>query len=174
LTTHCVAFSVGALIAIRVADQTNDASFKRMLLLAPPVGIRVVPKLVRMFVPLWRVGLGLPSAAPRNVRQRRSTPFSEYGALLRIYDGVRPLNQPARLRVIPTLVRVDRRDELVRYAAVESWIDANQLNGPWDLKDLPDRQTSRRTYKHLIVSRESLGDVEWGSLTDAMVRHLSG
>jgi alpha-beta hydrolase superfamily lysophospholipase len=172
LPVSCLAFSVGALVAIRFLDTQEDVGFHRMVLLAPPVALTRLARLVRLLVPLWRLGLVLPSAAPREVRQRWATPLSEYGALLESFDAVQSLTEPEKIGQIPTFVTVDVGDELVSYDGIEPWVVRNGLSS-WLVEPLRDRRSERHTYRHLIVTRAALGDDAWTNLTSTICAHLS-
>jgi hypothetical protein len=105
----------------------------------------------------------LPSAAPREVRARGGTPLAEYAALLELVDAVQTLER-ADIGTIPTAALVDPRDELVSAAGVRAWARRNDL-GPWRVEELTGRSPEGRTYRHLIVSEQALGQAAWAQVT---------
>ncbi len=166
-----VAFSVGALATIRLLDIGGTECVGRLCLLAPPVSLRRAARLVRWLTPLWRLGLGLPSAAPRSVRQRRWTPFNEYRALLAMHDDMQATFLSDRLRSTPSLICVHPRDELVSAAGVKNWVDRRRLP-EWTVEVARDRSSAGRGPRHLLVTRAALGDDAWTTMTDRMVGFL--
>ena len=168
---HALGFSIGALLIVQLVNVSADVSFERMVLLAPPVVLTKTANLVRTLTPLAQVGAVLPSAAPRHVRARWGTPLSEYAAMLSLADGLQTLDSRQKLSAIPTSVVLDRGDELVSFEGVEDWMLRNDLRA-WQLQDLRDRVSPRRTYRHLIVTRAAIGPRAWDRLTDDILRHF--
>ena len=164
-------FSTGAMASLAFLDCRQPSSIDRMFLLAPPVALRLVSKLVRVLIPLWRLGLGLPSVAPRSVRQRSWTPFSEYGALMLMHDHLKHPSNQSFLAGIRTRIEVDPRDELVDLHGVAQWLDDNDLSD-WSLRAISDRDPEGHVYRHLVVTRAALGPGGWKSLVADLLDHL--
>ncbi|MGK2886238.1 MAG: alpha/beta hydrolase [Rhodococcus sp. (in: high G+C Gram-positive bacteria)] len=163
--------STGAMASLALLDRRQHPSIDRMFLLAPPVALRLVSKPVRVLIPLWRLGLGLPSAAPRSVRQRSWTPFSEYGALMLLHDHLKHPSNPRFLAGIRTRIEVDSRDELVDLRGVDRWLDDNDLR-EWSAQPISGRDPQGRVYRHLVVTRAALGPGGWRSLVADLLEHL--
>lgn len=168
---YALGFSTGAMATLTV-DAETLSRVERMVLLAPPIALKPLARLVRPLTPLWRIGLGLPSAAPRAVRERWWTPFSEYGALLGMHDRIRAIATDSPVRSIPTHVLVDARDELVSLEGVGSWVTEAGLER-WRVGPIVDRNPRGRVYRHLVVTSDALGDAGWRSLTGTVRRSFS-
>jgi len=164
-------FSTGAMASLAFINSRQYSSIDRMFLLAPPVALRFISRVVRLLIPLWRLGLGLPSAAPRSVRHRSWTPFSEYGALMLMHDNLRHPSKREFLGAIDTRIAVDSRDELVDLHGVSEWVDDNDLNG-WTVQPIRNRDARGRVYRHLVMTRAALGPAGWQSLTGDLLEHL--
>ncbi len=162
-----VAFSTGALATVHLLETSQTEKVGRLCLLAPPIALRRLASLVRGLTPLWRLGLGIPSAAPRSVRQRRWTPLNEYGALLAMHDRMRATLVSERLRSTPSLIHVHPRDEFVSAGGVKRWVDDQRLEA-WTIEIVQDRQSDGTRPRHLLVTRAALGDAAWTTMTDRM------
>ena len=169
--TYGLGYSLGALAMIRFLLVNESASFKRMVLLAPPVGLTHGASLVRLLTPLASFGMTLPSLAPKAVRARSETPLVEYAGMLRLIEEVQRSNVDS-LRQIETKVILDRQDELVSRSAVGAWISRNQL-GSWTTKLIKRRSSTGSQYKHLMISEQSLGWLAWSALTKTVVEHFT-
>lgn len=168
---HCLAYSLGALVTMRFLQEDHTACFSRMVLLAPSLALRKGAALVRYLAPLSGLGLALPSLAPEETRARSATPLAEYEAMLKMLDAVQRLESAENLRRIPTKIFLSPQDELVSYDGVASWVETNGLR-TWSLEALDVQPLHHRAYKHLVVSRQSLGNASWRGLAKAIVRHF--
>ncbi len=171
LSTFAVGYSLGALVTLRVLSQTGSTPIEKMVLIAPPVRLTRIARLVRYFLPLGRFGLILPSAAPRSVRARWGTPVAEFGALLKLIDGVQDLTANLAFNDLPTLVLTSKKDELVSNPGLRSWIKDNELD-KWSMVQIKKDPPSRRSYAHLMVTQNSLGPKNWSTLTRLTLDHF--
>lgn len=172
LPVHLLGFSLGALVILRSMD-ADPPGRGTAVLIAPPVALTRPARAIRLLTPLARLGLVLPSAAPRAVRARRTTPLAEYAALVRTAEGLHRLRHPAALDLTRALVLLDRNDELVDHDGVVGWVRANRL-GSWTVTTLPPRRRTRPGHGHLLVSRQAVGPTSWTALAEAVVAHLRG
>lgn len=168
---YAMSYSIGALLTLHLLNVSPDVTFERMVLLAPPVALTRKANLVRLLTPLVPLGAVLPSAAPREVRQRWGTPVAEYAAMLSLVQRLHTVEEGQKLSRIPTSVVLDHRDELVSREGVRAWIRRNGLHS-WQVHVLGRRDSPRRLPRHLIVSRRALGPRAWERLTGEVVRHF--
>ena len=168
---YSLGYSLGAVVTMRFLEVCPRATFRKMVLIAPPVALTRVASLVRFLTPLARFGIVLPSAAPREVRARWGTPLSEYAAMLELADALRTLHRKDKLRGIPTEIVLDPDDELVSYAGVLAWLERQQLE-EWTAHRLQDRAPTGRTYAHLMVLEASLGSLAWANMTERVINHF--
>ena len=166
-----LSYSLGALISLAYMNQGHATRFERMVLLAPPVALTPVARLIRFLTPLARVGITLPSAAPANVRARRGTPLSEYAALLQLNRSVRFIDRNSTIGRTQLLAILDRKDELVSYNGVLEWQRRNGLDCV-EIETINHRESDRRTYAHLLVLESALGARAWQGLVAAILRHF--
>jgi alpha-beta hydrolase superfamily lysophospholipase len=177
LPVHHLGFSLGALVAVEFLRRAPEADVRRMVLLAPPVALTAAARLVRILVPLRRVGAVIPSATPKAVRSRWGTPLSEYAAMLALSASVRRQDartdrQPVRaLDGVQTLVVVDRDDELVDHRGVIDWARATGRDG-WTVVHLPSAARGWGSRAHLVAHEPHAGPARWAALTATVLDHL--
>lgn len=168
---YLLAYSLGALTALDVVRRGAIDGFGRAVLIAPPVALRWWARLLPVITPLARWGAALPSAAPADCRARPATPLSEYAALLRMHAAVQTIEPEAPLGTMPTLVVIDRDDELVSPGGVRRWVERNGLDA-WAVSVVEDRDPVSRSYAHLLVTEQALGPTAWASLCRRVLAHL--
>lgn len=150
LPVYNLSFSLGALVTIRFLELEGAARFERMVFLAPAIALTRRAGLVRCLRPLRSLGLSLPSVAPRSLRARDATPIAEYAAMLDLMDYARIVSR--RVGRIPTAVLASRRDEVVSFEGIESWMRRNRLEN-WTLKAVHPEASPAPclSYEHLSV-----------------------
>jgi hypothetical protein len=126
-------YSLGALVHLAglVMEPETTKLFRRQILLAPPIQVRLMTRLVQLLRPLGR-GFLLRSLSPRDIRSHDGTSLAAYGSLftLRRLVSAEESGEPFR---IPTLVLMDRRDELVSHAGLNRWIGSRGLRPFWQV-----------------------------------------
>ena len=166
---HSVAYSLGALATLTFLQQTPAASLNRLFLIAPPLALTRSAGLVRYLTPFRRVGLALPSLAPRSIRERSFTSLADYDAMLKLSRALHQVAVAANIRRARGSCIVSIKDELVDPAGVEHWIHRQGLD--WSLRTL-DKRLIGGGPRHLLLSELSMGREGWDVLTREMISHL--
>jgi len=172
LPCYFVGFSLGCLLAMTVQLKKGRRLFDRQVLLAPALAVRPYTRLV---LQLCRFLPSLPSRSPGNyVANREGTTAEAYRALFDLEREFRTFEDLSLLNV-PTTVLMRPDDELVSYRLTERLVRERKLE-KWRLVRLEEsgpllkRLTS---FKHLIVDRQSSGDVLWRQMTREIAKFLS-
>jgi pimeloyl-ACP methyl ester carboxylesterase len=166
---HSVAYSLGGLVTLTFLQRTPAAAFERVFLIAPPLALTATGRLVSYLTPLRRLGLGLPSLAPRSIRERSFTTFADYHAMLLLVSELNRLSVADNVRRTRGRIIVDAADELVDASGVADWVRRQKLD--WKVRVLEDCLTNPRP-RHLLLSEASMGSDAWRLLTGEMLGHL--
>lgn len=167
---YCVSYSLGALLCLNALAR-GLISFDAMFLLAPPVALQPAAKLLPLLFPLAPLGLSLPSIAPKDVRIHRWTPLRAYRALWKARKGLRGKAAADRLAAVPAAIALDPRDEIVSIDGLRCWQHDMQL-GHWQLLPVYSEGPGANFWRHLLISRQRLGEQAWNGLLDDIARFL--
>ncbi len=167
---YFVGYSLGGLLGCNMVLSYRTPVFERMFLFAPAIATH------RVRVPFFRLlylfpGIVIPSLSPKNYRANRGTPVAAYLSLLEAVRGFKArLNSSLN---IPSVVVIDRDDELVSYQKIKSLVKNHQLT-QWlvhKIKRNPHRL--KYPFHHLIIDQSSAGDSEWVAICELMIRHFT-
>lgn len=172
LPVYCLGYSMGALIAVLAQLRMGKALFAKQILLAPAL----VPKMyTRLVLPIIKVVPLLPSkTVQKYTANRRGTSVAAYEAMFNLEYRLRTGRKQPFLD-IPTKIMMHRRDELISYGGTNRFIEKNGF-GQWQLLTLPGATNGARgarSYRHLIVDRESLGPQNWDFVATEICLHLN-
>lgn len=163
-------YSLGCLVHLRGLQTDDGANFSRQALIAPPLFVRVVPRLVRL-LRVFGPGLRVRSLTPARIRARNGTTIAAYESLFRVRRSIVDSADVSRLRV-PSLVVLDRRDELVSYRGVTRWIRERRLAPPWQVQLIREGAPAPAGIHHYMIDRPSLGDQGYRDLIATLERFL--
>ena len=166
---HSVAFSLGGLITLAFLQRTPAASLNALFLIAPPLALRRYAAVVRYLTPLRRLGLSLPSLAPRRIRARSFTTLADYHAMLMLTRELDRARMADNIRRTRGCVIAGAQDELVDGDGVSEWI-RQRLD--WNVVML-DTKPGGWWHGHVLLSEGSMGHEAWDVLTKQMIAHLS-
>ncbi|MBU2511675.1 lysophospholipase [bacterium] len=167
---YFVAYSLGGLLGCDLQLSFNHPVFAKMVLFAPALATH------RIRVPFFRLfhlfsRLVIPSLSPESYRSNRGTSVAAYLSLLNI---IRAFKARASINLnIPTLVFIDRNDELVSLSKVNQLIADHQLD-QWRVYPIerhPDQL--RYPFYHLLIDEEATGSDLWAEIRQMMINHLS-
>jgi len=168
LPIYFVGYSLGGLLGCDLLVATANVRFDKMVLFAPAIKMRTFSFLRKLLSPV--AGIIIPSATPQPYRSNEGTPIAGYLAMLQAAAHFRKFNN-RRLNV-PTLIFIDKQDELISYSDLKTDIVKMKLDR-WHLccikKDAPEK---RKFYHHLIIDAESIGINAWERLRNSLVEHL--
>lgn len=163
-----VGYSLGGLLGADLFTSRVDVRFERMVLFAPALDLRAILYAGRIFSLFPR--LVLPSLASNSYRQNGGLPIAAYNALLKAQRHFKK-NLDIKLN-IPTLIYIDRHDELVSYAGLKRIAKRHRLDN-WSFHILQKGRIGVKVkIHHLIIDKHSLGSDVWQEIKQIMIRHL--
>lgn len=167
---YFVGYSLGGLLGCDLLSRKKKKIFQKMVLFAPAL----TPHRVR--VPFLRLlflfpKLIIPSLSPKFYRANWGTPIAAYLSLL---EAVRNFKQNISCRLnIPTVVFLDRNDELVSYSKLKRFIKKHKLN-LWKIHKIKrNPEQLKFPYYHLIIDENSAGQKDWKAIVEKTIHHLA-
>ena len=163
LPRYLVGFSLGGLLALTVQLKDEKQFFSGQLLFAPALAVR---HYTRMILPVCRFIPLLPSRSPGSyVANREGTTAAAYRALFQLEaDFYRCRNM--HLLNIPTKVFMRADDELISYRRTLKLMKIKNLDN-WQMIHLTDDKSLYgrwMSFRHLIVDRQSAGEMIWSRI----------
>ena len=163
-----VGFSLGGLLGVDLYTTYSDIHFDRMVLFAPAVDLYAINYAAKLLSPFPK--LVVPSLASKSYRANNGTPVAAYNALFNAIEHFRKNLNP-KLNV-PTLILIDKRDELVSYYKLKRLVENERLH-QWKFYHIQKgKDAVRGTLRHLIIDESSVGKEMWKEMRRAMVEHL--
>lgn len=160
---YLMGFSLGALLALTVQLKDEKQYFDAQVLFAPAVAVQ---HYTRFVLPICRMLPSLPSRSPKSyVANREGTTAEAYRALFQLEHDFRKC-ESLQIVNIPTIVLMRSDDELISYKRLLKLIKKKALDN-WRMVHLTDNSSflSRwLTFRHLIVDRESAGEMIWNQI----------
>lgn len=169
LPVYSLSYSLGCLVTLHFLRCSQQPSFRKIVLLAPPLVLTRPASLIRYVGALSRLGLSLPSFAPARVRARSQVPLSEYAAMLMLSDGIRQGDINAYR--VPARVVLSATDKLVDYRRVREWVVDKGLDN-WTVNAVTADALSSNRCAHLMFLREAVGLSAWSALTQSITEHF--
>jgi esterase/lipase len=164
-----VGFSLGGLMGTDLLVTEPAVQFDKMVLFAPALKIHRRNYLIRVLSPFPR--LTIPSFTVASYQSNDGTPMAGYNALFEALKGVAPKVGPKAN--VPTLVFIDKKDELVSYGRLKKMV-ADQKLDQWQFYIVQKEKTKgSTTIHHLIIDAPSTGEDVWAKMMAAMVKHLN-
>jgi pimeloyl-ACP methyl ester carboxylesterase len=161
-------YSLGGLIGADLLASYTDVRFDRMVLFAPALSLYATHHFMKLLSPFPR--LVIPNLFFKAYRANYGTPVAAYASLFEAFDHFKKNISP-KLN-IPTLVFIDRQDELVSYRGLKRFIDNERLD-QWRFHSIQKRKSSaEEKMRHLIIDEPSVGREIWQEMRIAIVKHL--
>ena len=165
-----IGFSLGGLMGADLLVTVPEVQFDKMVLFAPALKMHLRNYIIRVLSPFPR--LTIPSLTLGSYQANASTPMAGYNALFASVKHVEE-NVSPKLN-IPTLVFIDKKDELVSYSGLKKMV-ANEKLDQWRFYMVQKENTKGSTkINHLIIDAPSTGKRVWKDMMDAMTAHLLG
>lgn len=157
LPLNFLGYSLGGLVHVhQLAYSTLQLQFNAQVLLAPALRVRTYAHMVRLLQPLGADFL-IPTLVPEPIRSHSKTSVAAYQALFDLHERLNHLENADALRV-PTLVAMDRADEVVSAAGIERWATELGLLPWWRFEWITkDRTTANSRKAHYITDPYALG-----------------
>jgi alpha-beta hydrolase superfamily lysophospholipase len=157
-------YSTGAAVVLAFLNYCPNADFKRMVLLAPAVKIKLRSALIQLLTPFRIFNIALPSFADPEHRSYSFTSLRAYHALNVLRDEVQRESSSKQFRETPALVMLSPDDELISYTGTVKWIKSESLFN-WEIMPLHPKPRIGGSYKHFILDGESMGRRAWEEMT---------
>jgi esterase/lipase len=169
LPLFLVGYSLGGLLSCDLMISRPDIKIDKMVLLAPaliPRGLKL--SFFKLLSPFSRTII--PSRSPASYRANRGTPLAAYQSLFQAVDHFHK-NLNSKLN-IPTLIFMDKWDELVSYKKTKSFIVDKNLT-QWQLQVIKNNKNSvNQGFRHLIVDSLAVGTQNWELVEHSLTTHL--
>ncbi len=163
-----VGFSVGGLMGADLFATAPEVEFDKMVLFAPALKMHLRNYIIRVLSPF--PGLSIPSLMLGSYQSNEKTPMAAYNAL---FESLKHFEENAGPKLnIPTLIFIDKKDELVSYSSLKKMVKNENLD-QWQFYIVQKEPTKRSTkIYHLIIDAPSTGENVWKDMMDAMAAHL--
>lgn len=151
-----VGYSLGGVLAMDMLANNPDLKAHQAILFSPAISVKNTSYFVKAFG-VFGKGFVVPSFSSDNYKAQNGTTVAAYKAL---FETIASFEKgDLNLLNIPTLVFVDKKDELVSFKGLKE-ITA-QLD-KWKLVTVTNKNTPmKKSYHHLTITEESLGTEEW-------------
>lgn len=164
-----VAYSLGGLVTLGHLKYSENIRYSKILLIAPPISLRMSEVPLRLILPLKVFGAALPSLAPEAIRAHTSTPLGFYSSLLELKDDLVISFPEEKADSLSICVALAENDMLVDDSGVRRWLYQNNFKR---LK-LISLSADQAPYGHLLLEKESYLPLEWKNVTAAFYQCLS-
>jgi alpha-beta hydrolase superfamily lysophospholipase len=164
-----VGFSLGGLMGADLLATAPEVQYDKMVLFAPALKMHLRNYIIRVLSPF--PGLSIPSLMLGSYQSNQKTPMAGYNAL---FESLNHFEKNAGPKLnIPTLVFIDKQDELVSYSGLKKMVENENLD-QWQFYIVQKENTKGSTkIYHLIIDAPSTGENVWKDMMDAMAAHLS-
>jgi esterase/lipase len=167
---YFMGFSLGGLIGMDfLNDPAEQAHFDKMVLIAPALAVHGVSRWVKALNLFGNVTV--PSANVMEYRaNKEGTPLAAYNAL---FESLEIIEQADFRRAqVPTLVFLDKRDEMVSASGIEELIQKRNLH-EWQNSYIYNNKSSLQgSFHHLMIDEPSLGPENWRLMKNQILEHL--
>lgn len=167
---YFLGYSLGGLLGQDLIQFSDTAvHFDKQVLIAPANAIRSRSYLLKMLFALNEKTL-LPSYTPEPYQANIRLPIKIYKIMFRKEKAL-VKSRYTKLN-IPTLVLIDRKDELISYRKLKRYRKRFSLDN-WDIIVLDSNmKTYNRQYHHLIIDETSMGTTNWNVATKELMAFL--
>ncbi|MCA9507848.1 MAG: alpha/beta fold hydrolase [Myxococcales bacterium] len=170
---YFLGFSLGALVGLEWLAQQEKApspSISKMVLIAPAIATPWYSKAAVSFMSWFGRTLTMPSRSPKEYRANPGTSVAAYQALFALKNSLEKTQ--FKNTNIPTLLMIDKHDELVPSKSIKKIINSKRLS-KWIL-DTVDNHFAYDNYgfRHLMVDENAVGKTLWEELEKKVTNHF--
>lgn len=163
-----IGFSLGGVLGAALFASYPEVYFNRMVFLAPAICIYKIYYLAKLLCPFPR--LVIPSFFIKSYCSNKGTPVAAYHALFEAIEHFNK-NRDQKLNV-PTLIFIDKQDELVSYRRLKRIIKNGGLHR-WRPHPVKKSTTDvKENMHHLIIDESSMGKDAWNEMRGLIIHHL--
>lgn len=167
-----VGYSLGGLVNVDLMNQNPHVIYDRMVLLAPALSVRAYVKPAKA---LYLLGdeFVTYSLAPKHYRAHSGVAVAAFRALFDALKAFTQSESPSQQLNIPTLIFINRYDELVSDKGIQDLIANKQLSN-WKLILVNEIKPKKGlTYHHLIIDEDCLGVETWAFMLSTIRQFLA-
>lgn len=172
LPVYVLGYSLGGLLSADFVLRQSDAPVQKMILIAPALSLRTVVEVAGVLTWLPGMTVEVPNLAPREYRRFSTTPLFWYQNTLSLYGDEKWDEDLSKLASVETLVFLNPRDELVSWKGTEAWIASHELQSIWEVQVVRPRSKALKTFEHLMIDEQSLGEEVWGQMKGRIAEFL--
>ena len=163
-----IGFSMGGLLGVDLFASNPNVEFNKMVLFAPALKMHRRNSLLKILSPFPR--MVVPSFAHESYLANDGTPMAAYNALFEMHAHFEN-NLDPRIN-IPTIVFVDKQDELISFSGLYDMILDQNLDQWRILPVKKDEIGTEVKMHHLIIDEASVGRQMWQKMVKTTVTHL--
>lgn len=169
---YYIGFSLGGLLGVLLKAESKLPKVEKMCLLAPALETTLFANLLKPFL-YFKLDISIPSKAPGFYRAHKRLPIQAYRAF---FDIKTKLHQIDVSQVnIPVKLYIDKKDELVSYKKLTSFVTQNNLDN-WQVYQLDSKES--KGIHHMIADPFYAGKNNWQNMIEGAIdlfkkEHLS-
>ena len=165
-----VGFSMGGLLGVDLLSSNPNVTFDKMVLFAPAIKMHKRNRMLKILSPFPRIVI--PSMAHKSYLTNDGTSIAAYNALFEMYAHLEN-NLNTKIN-IPTVVFIDKQDELISFSGLHNMIQDRNLN-QWNIHPVEkDKTATKIKMHHLIIDEASVGKNMWQEIVDVTITHFLG
>ena len=165
-----VGFSMGGLLGVDLLYSKPKVTFDKMVLFAPAIKMHKRNSLLKILSPFPR--LVIPSMAHKSYLTNDGTSIAAYNALFEMYAHLENNLNP-KIN-IPTVVFIDKQDELISFSGLQNMIQDQNLD-QWNIHPVKkDKTATKIKMHHLIIDEASVGKNMWQEIMEVTITHFLG
>jgi len=157
-----VGFSLGGTVCLQALD-SGAADFRRLILIAPAIGLKGYTSFARLVTWLRIFGVSIPSFIPPEYRSSSTTPLKHYASLFELVDRLRTTRLDRKTTTTPGLIVLRDTDEFVSRSRTERFRLESGFE-QWRILSLGRGGTELP--EHLLVDERSFGSEGWRRFVD--------
>ena len=164
-----IGFSMGGLLGVDLIASNPNVRFDKMVLFAPAIALLQRNYLIQIFSPF--PSLVIPSAGDKPYLANDGTPMAAYNALFDMHAHFENHLDPKKINT-PTVVFIDKEDELVSYGSLQEMIHQHHLD-QWKIHPVQkDKAATEVNMHHIIIDAASVGNAMWQEIAQVTINHL--
>jgi esterase/lipase len=165
-----VGFSMGGLLGVDLLSSNPNVKFDKMVLFAPAIKMHKRNSLLKILSPFPRIVI--PSIAHKSYLTNDGTSIAAYNALFEMYVHLEN-NLDPKIN-IPTVVFIDKQDELISFSGLQNMVQDLNLD-QWKIHPVKkDKTATKIKMHHLIIDEASVGRNTWQEIVEVTITHFLG
>jgi esterase/lipase len=165
-----VGFSMGGLLGVDLLSSNPKVTFDKMVLFAPAIKMHKRNSLLKILSPFPRIVI--PSSAHKSYLTNDGTSIAAYNALFEMYAHLENNLNP-KIN-IPTVVFIDKRDELISFCGLQNMVRDQKLD-QWKIHPVKkDKTATKIKMHHLIIDEACVGNNMWHQIVEVTITHFLG